>query len=121
MNQKEDFLQKFTNKNTFDNKDWWNSKGAFPEDIWEWILSNVNIGEPKPVRNPASNNTIPDEQIVVIVKFAVEKGAMEASRKFGIHHGSVYDWCKRLGVRPARGNQPIRRDWEALAKELIKK
>ena len=120
MTAKEAFWNKFVNNNTYDGRDWWNMRDSPPEKVWAWIVSHVANQMPNdtPKRNPAANNGLTDEKIVEIVKFAVENGAMEASRKFEIHHGSVYDWCKKLGVKPKKGNQPVIRDWDKLKSSL---
>ena len=110
---------------------WWeipNARGdkevADPIAVWKWIEKRVepragDMELEKTPRNPAKNNDITDETIIEIVSYAREHGAMEASRKFGVPHGTVYDWCKKLAVQPARGNQPKKRDWELLKEKLL--
>ena len=58
-------------------------------------------------------------QIISTIKTAMQDGVIAAAKARKVSDATVYDWCKKAGVRPARNKPTV--DWEQVKNAVINK
>lgn len=58
-------------------------------------------------------------KIISTIKSAMKEGTLAAGKKHNVSEATIYEWCKKAGVQPAKDKPSV--NWEEVKNTVINK